>query len=58
MKYSSCICEWFVYTNYGEYPSEYITPNGYVSCEGQYCQDSYDRYVEDTGDNTSLDELF
>ena len=58
MDYASCICNYCWYTDYGLEASSTITPNGYVSCEGIGCLDAYKKYVEDTGDNVPIDDLF
>ena len=58
IEYASAICEFCPWTNYGEYSSSYHSPNGCVSCESQCCPQAYDNYVEDTGDNTPMEELF
>lgn len=57
--YYSIICEYCPYTNFGEIPSEYVSGDGtYVSCEGRDCEEAYKYYIEETGDNTSIEELF
>lgn len=57
--YASILCEYCPYTEYGINPSEYVSGNGtYVSCEGIDCEEAYENYVEETGDNTPLEELF
>lgn len=56
--YPSVICEYCPYTEYGLKSCENYTTNGYISCEGSCCEEAYDNYVDDTGDDTPLDELF
>jgi len=42
------ICDYCSRTDYGEYKSE-VTPNGYWSCEGSWCNEAYECYLEDNG---------
>lgn len=57
--YPSILCKYCPYTEYGLQACETVTPiSGYVSCEGSFCEEAYDNYVEETGDNTPLEELF
>lgn len=39
------ICNYCNATDYGEY-KELITPNGYVSCEGNWCKEAYMNYLD------------
>ena len=57
--YASILCEYCQYTDYGQSPSEYVSGNGtYVSCEGINCEEAFENYVEETGDETLFEELF
>ena len=57
--YYSIICEYCPYTEFGSLPSEYVSGRGtYVACEGNYCEEAYKYYIEETGDNTPIEELF
>lgn len=57
--YASILCEYCPYIEFGLKTSEYVSGNGtYVSCEGTDCEEAYENYVEETGDNTPLEELF
>ena len=57
--YASILCEYCPYTEFGLNPSEYVSGNGtYVACEGRDCEKAYGIYLEETGDNTPLEELF
>ena len=38
------ICNYCKATNYGECKSS-ITPNGYWACEGVWCEDAYECYL-------------
>lgn len=40
------LCGYCSPTNYGEV-SSCVTPNGYVSCEGRYCNEAYQKYLDD-----------
>jgi hypothetical protein len=40
------LCKYCSATEYGEYKF-YTTPNGYYSCEGSYCEDAYESYLDD-----------
>ena len=40
------LCQYCTFTNFGEYPSGYAIPGGYVSCEGSHCEDAYEYYLE------------
>lgn len=46
------ICDYCYRTDYGEHKSG-VTPSGYWSCEGSYCDESYKAYLdeEDTTEN-------
>ena len=46
------ICDYCSATDYGEHKS-YSTPNGYYMCEGTWCKDAYNAYLdnENTTDN-------
>lgn len=57
--YASILCEYCPYTEFGLQPSEYVSGDEtYVSCEGIGCEEAYENYIEETGDNTPLEELF
>lgn len=56
--YASIICEYCPYTEHGSQASSMHTPNGISSCEGACCKEAYSYYVDETGDNTPLEELF
>lgn len=40
------ICSYCSYTEYGEYKSG-VTPSGYWSCEGSWCKDAYEDYLDE-----------
>lgn len=40
------LCSYCHRTEYGKY-AQYGTPNGYVSCEGQFCDEAYESYLEE-----------
>ena len=40
------ICDYCYQTDFGEQKS-FVTPNGYVCCEGSFCQESYDSYLDE-----------
>ena len=40
------ICEYCYQTDYGEHKSVH-TPNGYYMCEGTWCKDAYESYLEE-----------
>ena len=40
------ICSYCLPTDYGEHKS-CITPNGYWSCEGEWCKDAYESYLDE-----------
>ncbi len=40
------ICEYCSATDYGKHKS-CVTPNGYWSCEGSWCKDAYDDYLDE-----------
>lgn len=40
------ICNHCSATDYGEHKS-CITPNGYWSCEGAWCKDAYEEYLDE-----------
>ena len=46
------ICNYCSATDYGECKS-YTTPNGYYACEGSWCNEAYEAYLEEenTTDN-------
>ena len=57
--YASILCEYCPYTEFGLQPSGYVSDNGtYVACEGRDCEKAYENYIEETGDNTPIEELF
>lgn len=57
--YSSILCEYCPYTEFGLQPSGYVSGNGtYVACEERDCEEAYKYYIEETGDNTPIEELF
>ena len=57
--YVSILCEYCPYTEFGLKPSEYVSGNGtYVACEGVCCEEAYENYIEETGDDTPFEELF
>lgn len=45
------LCEYCFYTHYGECkgPIGYGTPEGYVSCEGNGCDNAYGYYLDSLG---------
>ncbi len=47
------ICGYCHNTDYGENKS-CVTPNGYVCCEGTWCKDSYEDYLEDVNGTVNL----
>lgn len=53
--YSSVICEYCRCTDYGE---SSVGTGPHNLCEGIGCPEAYDSYVEETGDNTPLEDLF
>ena len=56
--YPSIICTYCRFTDYGCTSCEHLTPNGVVFCEGAGCEEAYRDYIDDTGDNTDLEDLF
>lgn len=40
------ICNYCSHTEYGEYKSD-VTSNGYWSCEGSWCKDAYEEYLDE-----------
>ena len=57
--YASILCEYCSYTKFGTEPSEYVSGNGtYVACEGRDCEEAFENYIEETGDETPFEELF
>lgn len=40
------ICNYCSRTEYGEHKS-CVTPNGYWSCEGSWCNEAYESYLEE-----------
>jgi len=45
------LCKYCAYTQYGEYSNSCVTPHGFVSCEGNFCEDAYSYYVDDQENN-------
>ena len=41
------LCDYCACTNYGEYSNSCVTPNGFISCEGEFCENAYTYYVDD-----------
>lgn len=57
--YPSILCEYCPYTEFGLQPSEYVSGNGtYVACEGRNCEEAFENYTKETGDEIPLEELF
>ena len=54
-EYPSIICNYCRYTNYG---FEEVGTSPFNLCEGMGCENAYVKYVEETGDNSSLEDLF
>ena len=40
------ICSYCSQTDYGECKS-YVTPSGFYSCEGSWCDEAYEAYLEE-----------
>jgi len=47
------ICDYCHQTDYGEYKS-CVTPSGYSSCEGTWCEESYEAYLDDNNASIKL----
>ena len=47
------ICSYCSHTEYGEYKSG-VTPNGYWSCEGSWCKDAYEDYLDENGTTDNI----
>lgn len=47
------ICDYCYRTDYGEHKS-CITPSGYSSCEGTWCKECYDTYLDENDANENL----
>jgi hypothetical protein len=47
------ICDYCSQTDWGEHKS-YGTPNGQVFCEGTWCKDSYEAYLDDNNATENL----
>ena len=47
------ICNYCSHTEYGEYKSG-VTPNGYWSCEGSWCKDAYEEYLDENGTTENI----
>ena len=45
MRDDETICDYCSATNYGECKS-CVTPSGYQSCEGLWCREAYDNYLD------------
>jgi len=41
-----CLCKYCYRTDYGERKGG-STPNGYWSCEGSFCEETYESYLDD-----------
>lgn len=48
-----CICNYCSRTEYGEYKSG-VTPDGYWSCEGSWCKDAYEDYLDEEGATVNI----
>ena len=40
------LCEYCEATDYGRH-SSYVCPSGYVSCEGRFCPEAYEQYLDE-----------
>lgn len=40
------LCNYCYRTDYGEHKSG-VTPNGYWSCEGSFCEEAYAAYIDE-----------
>jgi hypothetical protein len=49
MQDSEELCKYCIKTDYGERKAMH-TPNGYYTCEGSYCEEAYDAYLEEEED--------
>lgn len=47
------ICQYCLRTGYGEYKQSW-NGNGYDFCEGAWCKESYERYLDDFGATENL----
>jgi hypothetical protein len=47
------ICDHYYRTDYGEHKS-CVTPSGYSSCEGMWCEESYEAYLDDNNASKKL----
>ena len=47
------ICEYCSATDYGEHKS-YGTPNGQVFCEGAWCKEAYEAYLDECNGTDNL----
>lgn len=47
------ICNYCSRTDYGEHKSS-STPNGYWCCEGAWCKESYDSYLDENEGTENL----
>jgi hypothetical protein len=41
------LCRYCPYTEHGEYQNSHVTPHGFISCEGAYCEVAYSYYADD-----------
>lgn len=47
------LCTYCSRTDYGENKS-YVTPTGFYSCEGSYCEEAYEAYLEENETNADI----
>lgn len=47
------ICNYCSRTDYGEHKS-YVTPSGFYSCEGSWCDEAYEAYLEENETNADI----
>lgn len=47
------LCNYCYRTDYGEHKS-CITPSGYSCCEGAYCEEAYESYLEENNTTESI----
>lgn len=47
------ICNYCKQTNYGEH-KECITPDGYWCCEGSWCSDAYEIYLDENNTTENI----
>ena len=47
------ICNYCSQTDYGEHKS-YVTPSGFYSCEGSWCDEAYEAYLEENETNADI----